>query len=540
MNYTKYRPAPTVDLPDRQWPNNVLTEAPEWVSVDLRDGNQALEIPMSLEEKLDFYHHLINIGFKTIEIGFPAASQTEYDFCRYLIEHDLIPDDVALQVLTQARAHIIDRTMEAIAGAPKAVIHLYNSTSVVQRDVVFRMNRAECINLALSGTKMVKDRVDNDTSGTKFSFEYSPESYSGTEDDFAVEICDAVCEVWQPTPENKIIINLPTTVEVTMPNVYADRIEYFLRNSAWSDSVSLSIHAHNDRGTGVATTELGLLAGADRVEGTLFGNGERTGNADIVTIAMNLFSHGVDPKLDFSQINKSIEVYERNTRMTVSPRHPYAGSLVYTAFSGSHQDAISKGMAIQNTKRHWAVPYLPIDPADVGRNYEAIIRINSQSGRGGIDFVLEQQYGLQVPKKILQMFSGVVKQESDEQHAELSFDEIYELFFARYVNITEPVKLVTYGEEMLTDTETRATVTLDIEGEKVKRSAVGNGLVAAFCSLLEDELQTSIQITSYHQHAMTTGRESKAITYVMIKNGNGKDYIGAGISGSISKSSLRA
>ena len=330
-------------------------------------------------------------------------------------------------MLTQAREHIIDRTMEAIKGAPKAVIHLYNSTSTVQRDVVFRMNREECINLAIAGTKMIKERIEKDTSGTKFAFEYSPESYSGTEDDFAVEICDAVCDIWQPSPENKIIINLPTTVEVTMPNVYADRIEYFMRNSKWSDSISLSIHAHNDRGTGVATTELGLLAGADRVEGTLFGNGERTGNADIVTLAMNLFSHGIDPELDFSHINESIDVYERNTRMTVSPRHPYAGSLVYTAFSGSHQDAISKGMAAQADKRFWEVPYLPIDPADVGRNYEAIIRINSQSGRGGIDFVLEQQYGLQVPKKILQIFSGVIKDESDRRHDELNFDEIYDL-----------------------------------------------------------------------------------------------------------------
>lgn len=540
MPFQKYRPCPAPNLPDREWPNRRLTRAPEWVSVDLRDGNQALEIPMSLSEKIDFFNYLVRIGFKTLEIGFPAASDTEYDFARYLIDNRMLPADVAVQVLTQSRPHIIQRTFEAVKGAPRAVIHLYNSTSTVQRNVVFNMSREECINLAVSGARMIKELADSDDSGTEYVFEYSPESYSGTEDDFAVEICDAVCAVWQPTPERKVIINLPTTVEVSTPNVYADRIESFLRATAWKDAITISLHTHNDRGTGVATSELGLLAGAERVEGTLFGNGERTGNADILNLALNLFAQGVDPKLDFTDINTCIEVYERNTRMRVGPRHPYAGELVYTAFSGSHQDAISKGMAVQSGKPYWEVPYLPIDPADVGRSYDPIIRINSQSGKGGIGYILEQHYGLQIPKRMMQLFSVVVTRASDRRHEELSPAEIHDLFMKSCVNVTAPLALLSYRDAMLDEDHVHMEAAVKYGEKTLSASAEGNGPVAAFCHLLEDMFNISIQIQTYHQHAMTAGRESKAITYVVIKNAAGASFFGAGLSGSISKSSLRA
>lgn len=540
MNYRKYRPFPSVDLHDRQWPSRKLTKAPEWVSVDLRDGNQALEIPMSLEEKLDFFRYLVQIGFKTIEIGFPAASDTEFAFSRYLIEHELIPDDVSIQVLTQSRRHIIERTFEAVKGAPNAVIHLYNSTSVAQRDMVFRMSEDECVQLAVEGARMIREIAEADDSGTNYVFEYSPESYTGTEDDFAVRICDAVCDVWQPTKEKKVVINLPSTVEVSLPNVYADRIEYFLRKTAWRDQITLSLHTHNDRGTGIAATELGMLAGATRVEGTLFGNGERTGNLDIMTVALNLFSHGIDPGLDFSDLNECIETYERNTRMRVDPRHPYAGSLVYTAFSGSHQDAISKGMSMQQGKQYWEVPYLPIDPHDVGKNYKAIIRINSQSGKGGVGYILEQHFGLQVPKAIMKRFSVEVTRRSDRLHEELDPQEIRDLFDELYINRTKPIRLVSYAEEMVDEDTVDVSVTVDVNGEMVRGKGRGNGHVAGFCNWLESWLGTPIEIVSYHQHAMTEGRASKAISYVMIRDGNGRMDIGVGISGSITKSSLRA
>ncbi len=540
MNFRKYKPYPTLDMPDRQWPSRVITEAPEWVSVDLRDGNQALEIPMNLEQKIDFFDYLVKIGFKTIEIGFPAASDTEFDFCRHLIDNDLIPDDVAIQVLTQSRQHIIEKTFEAVKGAPKAVIHLYNSTSEVQRDVVFCMTKDECLELAVEGAKMLKEFADADDSGTQYQFEYSPESYTGTENDFAVHICDAVCDVWQPTPENKAIMNLPSTVEMSTPNVYADRIEYFSRHTRYRDSILISLHTHNDRGTGVASSELGILAGADRVEGTLFGNGERTGNADILTLALNLFSQGIDPKLDFTDINETIEVYERNTRMEVSPRHPYAGTLVYTAFSGSHQDAISKGMNVQQSKQYWDVPYLPIDPADVGRSYDPIIRINSQSGKGGIGYVLEQNYGLQVPKRIMQIFSREVTKLSDERHEELTPDEIRDLFDKQYINVFQPLRLAHYKEEMIDNDHVMLEATIEKDGAEIVSKGEGNGIVAAFCDILEKQLSATIEIVSYHQHALNEGTLSKAISYVLIRDENGAEFIGVGISGNISKSSLRA
>ncbi len=540
-NFDKYKPYPTITLPDRQWPNRVQKKAPEWCSVDLRDGNQALEIPMNLDQKLRFFQKLIEIGFKTIEIGFPAASDTEYAFTRYLIEHDLIPDDVMIQVLTQSRQHIIEKTFEALRGCKNAVVHLYNSTSTLQRDVVFRMNKTQCVDLAVFGAKLIKESAARDTFGTNFIFEYSPESFTGTEMDFAVEICDAVCAVWEPTSTKKVIINLPATVEMSSPNVYADQIEYFCRHTHFRDSMIISLHPHNDRGTAVAATELGLLAGADRVEGTLFGNGERTGNVDIISLAMNLFSQGIDPELDFSEINNLIDIYEETTRLSVPPRHPYAGKLVYTAFSGSHQDAINKGLAaMKNHPEHWEVPYLPIDPKDVGRSYDPIIRINSQSGKGGVAYVLEQYFGLYLPKQVQQAFSQIVTKVSDQRHSDLQPEEIYNLFNETYVNRMEPLSLKTYRESMIDDQHVEMTATIIDRGEEKSISGSGNGLMDAFCQALRNYLQSKIEITAYHEHALERGSTSQAITYVQIQNGGNRLYIGAGISSSISKSSLRA
>jgi 2-isopropylmalate synthase len=537
----KYQPYETIRLTDRQWPSRRLTQAPEWCSVDLRDGNQALETPMNLDQKLRFFRQLTDMGFKTIEIGFPAASDTEFAFTRYLIEHNLIPADVKIQVLTQSRPHIIEKTFESLRGCKQAVVHLYNSTSTLQRDVVFRMDRQQCIDLAISGASLIRDLAAADTSGTDYTFEYSPESFTGTEMDFAVEICDAVCAVWQPTPERKVIINLPATVEMSTPNVYADQIEYFCRQTRYRAAICVSLHTHNDRGTAVAASELGLLAGADRVEGTLFGNGERTGNADLVALALNLFSQGIDPGLDLSNINQLIETYEEATRMAVPPRHPYAGKLVYTAFSGSHQDAINKGLAAFKKKAgSWAVPYLPIDPLDVGRSYEPIIRINSQSGKGGVAYILEQNFGLILPKAVQQAFSQVVTKVSDQRQSELLPEEIRQLFYDSYVNRTSPLLLKNYREEMVDDQHVSIAVILDDAGREAAIEGIGNGLLDAFCQALRQFLGCPIEITAYQEHALESGSTSKAITYVQIQNGGNLLYIGAGISSSISKSSLRA
>lgn len=540
-NVQKYQPFPPVHLPDRQWPNRTLTKSPLWCSVDLRDGNQALEIPMNLEQKLKFFQHLVDLGFKTIEIGFPAASDTEFEFTRHLIDHQLIPEDVTIQVLTQSRQHIIERTFEALRGVGKAVVHLYNSTSTLQREVVFRMDQAQCKELAVFGAKLVKEFAEKDTLGSEFTFEYSPESFTGTEMDFAVEICDAVCAVWQPTPEHKVIINLPATVEMSTPNIYADQIEYFCRKTQYRDSIWVSLHTHNDRGTAVAATELALLAGADRVEGTLFGNGERTGNSDILTLAMNLFSQGIDPELDFSNMNDIIDIYEENTRMTVPQRHPYAGKLVYTAFSGSHQDAINKGMAIMKKgKRHWAVPYLPIDPLDVGRSYDPIIRINSQSGKGGVAYILEQHFGYQLPKPVQQAFSTIVTRVSDQRQSDLTPADLHELFLETYVNRRQPLDLISYREEMLDDKTVQMSAQIKVKDVEYSISGSGNGLLDAFCQALQNHLNGHFEITAYHEHALERGTGSEAITYVIIQNGGNKTYIGAGISSSVSRSSLRA
>ena len=540
-NFTRYKPYPTIALPDRQWPNRTQKKAPYWCSVDLRDGNQALEIPMNLDQKLRFFQKLVEMGFKTIEIGFPAASDTEFAFTRYLIDNNLIPDDVFIQVLTQSRQHIIERTFDALRGCKNAVVHLYNSTSTLQRDVVFRMDRAQCIDLAVFGAGLIVEIAAKDNCGTNFVYEYSPESFTGTEMDFAVEICDAVCDVWQPTPERKAIINLPATVEMSTPNIYADQIEYFCRKTRHRDSILVSLHPHNDRGTAVAAVELGLLAGADRVEGTLFGNGERTGNADLVAVAMNLFSQGIDPELDFTNINQLIDIYEETTRLTVHPRHPYAGSLVYTAFSGSHQDAINKGLAaMRNHPDFWEVPYLPIDPKDVGRSYDPIIRINSQSGKGGVAYILEQYFGLYLPKPVQQAFSQVVTRVSDQRQSELQPDEIHDLFLQAYVNQNTPLELKSYREAMIDDQHVEMSATILDQGEEKTVSGIGNGLLDAFCLALREYLHTKLEITAYHEHALERGSTSKAITYVQVQNGNNQLYIGAGISSSISKSSLRA
>lgn len=542
MKYSeKYKPYPVMNMPDRKWPSQMITKAPQWCSVDLRDGNQALEIPMNLEQKLEFFQFLVDMGFKTIEIGFPAASDTEFEFTRYLIDNKLIPDDVQIQVLTQSRQHIIERTYEALRGVGKAVVHLYNSTSTLQRDVVFGMDQQKCKDLAIFGAKLVREYAEKDEYGTDFTFEYSPESFTGTEMEFAVEICDAVCDVWEPTPQKKCVINLPATVEMSTPNIYADQIEYFCNNTRYRDSILVSLHTHNDRGTAVAATELGLMAGADRVEGTLFGNGERTGNSDIVALALNLFSQGIDPELDFTNINNIIDVYERTTRMVVPPRHPYAGDLVYTAFSGSHQDAINKGMrAVKNHPDHWEVPYLPIDPMHVGRDYDPIIRINSQSGKGGIAYILEQYYGLILPKPIQQAFSKVVTKVSDSGTRELRPDEIHHLFQESYVDLVEPIKLKSYREEMIDDQTVKMSVSLYDNKKEIVLDGIGNGPLDAFCKALQNHIGSRVEIISYNEHALERGSTSKAITYVQVQNGDNNIYIGAGISSNVSKSSLRA
>ncbi len=538
MNFQKYRAYPTMNMPNRKWPNNVITKAPIWCSVDLRDGNQALEKPMNLEQKIEFFKYLVKIGFKEIEVGFPAASETEYEFCRVLIEQDLIPDDVVIQVLTQSREHIIKRTYEALKGVKKAIVHLYNSTSTLQRDVVFNMDKKEITDLAVFGAKMVKDLAE-EYGKEHFSFEYSPESFTGTEMDYAAEICNAVLDVWQPTPDNKVIINLPNTVEMATPNVYADQIEYMCEHLKYRENVLVSLHAHNDRGTAVADSELGVMAGADRVEGTLFGNGERTGNADILVMALNMFSQGVDPQLDFSSINDTIEIYESSTLMQVHPRHPYAGELVYTAFSGSHQDAIKKGMAkmVEHPDR-WEVPYLPIDPLDVGRNYDPIIRINSQSGKGGVAYILETNYSLTVPKTMQQDFGPIVTAESVRKDKELTPSEIYDLFLDTYY-VREPMK-VEYYTEHATDDKVEISVRLIINGEEKTFEGEGNGIVDAFCKILNREFGLSFNVAHYSEHAMEYGNASKAITYIQIFDSEQKAHFGVGISTNIAKSSLRA
>ncbi len=544
----KYIPFAPVNLPDRTWPDKVITKAPVWCSVDLRDGNQALVNPMNLEEKLLFFKTLVEIGFKEIEVGFPSASETEYEILRTLIDQNLIPDDVTIQVLVQARPHLIKKTFEAIRGAKNVIMHFYNSTSTLQRKVVFHTDMQGVIDIAVEGARLIRQLTEEEVarSGMNIRYEYSPESFSGTEMDNAVLICDRVLEELGATPENKVILNLPNTVEGSTPNCHADQIEYFCRHLKGRDSAIISLHAHNDRGCGVAATELGLMAGAERVEGTLFGNGERTGNADILVIAMNMYSQGVDPELDFSNINKIRDIYEQCTKMKVHERHPYAGELVFTAFSGSHQDAIKKGfdyMAESGTQ-YWEVPYLPIDPADVGRQYEPIIRINSQSGKGGAAFIMQQMFGYNMPKAMHPEFGRVVKAACDAAGRELQPKEILELFENEYLKVRAPYTLKRYKlyEENATDGSEVAVHFEGVISNGEKESAisgVGNGPIDAFFTALSAVGITGYHFVSYHEHALSTGADSKALSYIELKTPDDQTVFGVGLDGNISLSSIK-
>ena len=519
-----------------------IEKAPIWCSVDLRDGNQALIIPMSLDEKIEFYKTLLKVGFKEIEVGFPAASETEYEFCRTLIDNDLIPDDVTIQVLTQAREHIVKKTFEALDGCKNAIVHLYNSTSVAQREQVFHKDKDQIKKLAVDGAEMCK-YYRAETEGN-FRFEYSPERFTGTEPEYALEVCNAVSEVWKPSPDDKVIYNLPVTVELSMPHVYANQIEYMSKNLNYRENIILSLHPHNDRGCGVADTEMGLLAGADRVEGTLFGNGERTGNADIVTIGMNMYSQGVDPELDFSNLPKIQEVYEKVTRMTVPPRSPYCGQLVFSAFSGSHQDAIAKGMKYREEKGldTWTVPYLPLDPTDVGRDYDSdVIRVNSQSGRGGIGYILESQYKYDLPKAMRGDFSYQIKEISDHEHRELKADEIFKIFEDTFVNKTKWLKIVEYHFVQEKGGVIGATVTLDYNGHLTTVEAKGNGRLDAVSNAIKTVTGNIFTLDSYNEHSIERKQsDDTAAAYVGIVDKNGNKYWGVGTNHDIINASVKA
>ena len=543
LNYKKYKRVPVVDYPEREWPNKEIEKAPIWCSVDLRDGNQALVEPMVVEEKIEMFNLLVKLGFKEIEIGFPAASQIEYDFLRQLVERKLIPDDVVVQVLTQCRDHLIKRTFDAIQGIPKAIVHIYNSTSTLQREVVFHADREEVKQIAIDGTRMVKKYM-KDYDG-KVILEYSPESFTGTELDFALDICTAVQEEWGATPDNKIIINLPATVEMTTPNVYADQIEWMNKHFKNRDSIILSIHPHNDRGTGIAATELALLAGADRVEGTLLGNGERTGNIDILNIAYNMFSQGINPELNLENVKEITEVCERCTKMAVDPRHPYAGKLVFTAFSGSHQDAISKGMqALQKrTDGIWEVPYLPIDPSDIGREYEPVVRINSQSGKGGVAFVMDSFYGFRLPKGMHKEFADIIQKIAEKQ-GEVAPEQIMDEFRANYLDRKEPMH---FKKCQITDKEyeggafaTVAILTFTDHDTERTVEGVGNGPIDAVQRAIEEALGIEIRVLDYNEHALRSGSGAQAASYIHLMDvKSGRATYGVGISSNITRASIR-
>ena len=539
MNYKRYQRVPVMNYPEREWPNKEIQKAPIWCSVDLRDGNQALVEPMVVEEKIEMFNMLVQMGFKEIEIGFPAASQIEFDFLRQLVERRLIPDDVTVQVLTQCRDHLLKRTFESIQGIPKAVVHIYNSTSTLQRDVVFHMDREEIKQIAIDGVDMVKKYME-DYDG-KVILEYSPESFTGTEMDYALDICNAVQRAWGPTPDNKMIINLPSTVEMTTPNVFADQIEWMSKHLENRESIVLSVHPHNDRGTGVAAAELAMLAGADRVEGTLFGNGERTGNVDILTIAYNMFSQGIDPELEIGDIKKIAEVYERCTKMHIDPRHPYAGKLVFTAFSGSHQDAINKGMhALMERKSEiWQVPYLPIDPSDIGREYEPVVRINSQSGKGGVGYILETKFGLNLPPKMREAMGYAAKAVSDHKHKELHPDEIFSLFKSTFENVVEPYSISEVHFQQKEDgIVTRVTSTF--RGKTIVTEASGNGRLDAVSNALKKAYELKYTLETYQEHALEQSSSSKAIAYVGIRKPDGTLAWGAGVDQDIIRASIDA
>ncbi|MCD8084482.1 MAG: 2-isopropylmalate synthase [Clostridiales bacterium] len=544
LNYQKYRKNPVVDYPEREWPNKEITKAPVWCSVDLRDGNQALVEPMVVEEKVEFFNMLVKLGFKEIEVGFPSASQIEYDFLRQLVERKMIPDDVRIQVLVQCREHLIKRTFESIQGIKKVVVHIYNSTSTLQRDVVFHASKEEVKQIAIDGTNLVKKYM-KDYDGD-LMLEYSPESFTGTELDYALEVCTAVQDTWgDATPGRPIIFNLPSTVEMTTPNVYADQIEWMSRHFKNRENIILSVHPHNDRGTGVAATELALLAGADRVEGTLFGNGERTGNVDILTLAYNMFSQGIDPELNIENVREIAEVYERCTKMGIDERHPYAGKLVFTAFSGSHQDAINKGMQAMRERGdgHWEVPYLPIDPSDIGRVYEPIVRINSQSGKGGVAFVMETFYGFRLPKGMHKEFADVIQKISEKQ-GEVAPEQIMQEFRKCYLEKKEPMH---FRRLRITDTETEpgefatvATVTYTDHGIEKTFEGVGNGPIDAVQRGMEDVFGIQIKVLDYDEHALSTGSGAQAASYIhLMDQDTGRATYGVGISSNITRASVR-
>ncbi|MEC9345245.1 MAG: 2-isopropylmalate synthase [Pseudomonadota bacterium] len=545
-NLHKYRQFPKIDLPDRQWPTRSIDVAPIWCSVDLRDGNQALIEPMNRDRKMRFFRHLLAVGFKEIEVGFPAASETDFDFVRQIIDNDLIPDDVTIQVLTQSRDHLIERTIEAVKGAKNVIIHLYNSTSTVQRRVVFGLDKPGIIDIAVEGAKLIKRLMAEHLADQNVRIEYSPESFTGTELDFARDICHAVMDVFEPTPQNRIILNMPATVEMASPNYYADQIEWMHRNLRDRDSIILSLHPHNDRGTAVAATELGLMAGADRVEGTLFGNGERTGNVDVVTLALNMFTQGVDSELDFANITESIAVAEYCNQLPVHQRHPYAGELCYTAFSGSHQDAIKKGMTAMRSSNDglWEVPYLPIDPMDVGRAYEGIIRVNSQSGKGGVAYVMENEFGIELPRLFQVEFSQVIQKIADRTGKELSPADINAAFEDTYIDTDTPYALRGYRVEAASgDGLSRVSAKVAKNGELVAFEGEGNGPISAFFTGAKDAFGITANLTDYREHAIHAsekGSRTRAVCFIRLANRHGEQRFGVGIDENTTTASLKA
>lgn len=539
----KYRSFPPIDIPDRQWPTKVIDAAPIWCSVDLRDGNQALIEPMGHERKLRMFRHLVELGFKEIEVGFPSASQTDFDFVRFLIDEGEIPDDVKIQVLTQAREELIRRTFESIRGAKQAIVHLYNSTSTLQRRVVFDLDRAGIKQIAVEGAKLVRQLAD-EMPETHIQMEYSPESFTQTELDYACEVCTAVMEIWKPTVDNKIIFNLPATVEVASANIYADQIEWMHRNLPEREKILLSLHPHNDRGTGVAAAEFGIMAGADRVEGTLFGNGERTGNVDIVNIAMNMYTQGVDPDLDFSDINEVVRTVEYCNQLPVHPRHPYGGDLVFTAFSGSHQDAIKKGFSAlkKANSELWEIPYLPIDPADLGRNYDAVIRVNSQSGKGGVAYLLEEDYGIELPRLLQVEFSKVVQGVTDETGKELSSKMIYEIFEEEYLNTKGGFEFINHQTKVDPKAPERRVMTATVKdnGVEVKVKGTGTGPIDAYMTALNQKYDLDLKVNDYREHTTGFGSDAVAIAYVEMRDRNGEAIFGVGRHANIVTASLKA
>ena len=552
MKWQRYTPFAPIELPDRTWPSKVITQAPRWCAVDLRDGNQALIDPMTPARKLRMFNLLVAMGYKEIEVGFPSASQTDFDFVRLLIEENLIPDDVVIQVLTQSREQLIERTFESIKGAKQAIVHLYNSTSTLQRRVVFGLDKPGIIDIAVHGAQLCKKFADEIARETDVYFEYSPESYTGTELEFAVEICDAVTDVWQPTPDHKVILNLPATIEMSTPNIYADSIEWMSRNLARRESVIISLHPHNDRGTAVAASELGYLAGADRIEGCLFGNGERTGNVCLVTLGMNLFSQGIDPQIDFSNIDEVRRTVEYCNQIPVNERHPYGGDLVYTAFSGSHQDAINKGLKFMEADAlaagvpvadsMWAVPYLPIDPKDVGRTYEAVIRVNSQSGKGGVAYIMRTEHKLELPRRLQIEFSQVIQQVTESEGGEVSAEEMWATFSAEYLpDPSAPwgrFALRSVKQESDVDGDTSVHVVISDDGAEFALDGSGNGPVAAFCNALAQH-GVDVRVLDYHEHAMSAGGDAKAAAYLECTVGD-RVLWGVGIDPSITTASLKA